>query len=72
MHPVAGELYSPAAPLSAVASLVVLEVTECASLEGTSDLPHRLARLRRMGGFRIALDDLGAGYSSLSAFAARL
>jgi EAL domain-containing protein (putative c-di-GMP-specific phosphodiesterase class I) len=62
------ELYSPTAPLSAVASQVVLEVTECASLDGTTDLSQRLAALRRMG-FRIALDDLGAGYSSLSAFA---
>ncbi|HWM84246.1 MAG TPA: EAL domain-containing protein [Kofleriaceae bacterium] len=62
------ELYSPSAPLSAMANQVVLEVTECASLEGTDDLPDRLAVLRKMG-FRIALDDLGAGYASLSAFA---
>jgi EAL domain-containing protein (putative c-di-GMP-specific phosphodiesterase class I) len=62
------ELYSTRAPLSVRASQVVLEVTECASLEQTDDLPDRLARLRRMG-FRIALDDLGAGYASLSAFA---
>ena len=61
------DLYSTDAPLSAVASRVVLEVTECASLEHTGDLPERLERLRRMG-FRIALDDLGAGYASLSAF----
>jgi EAL domain-containing protein (putative c-di-GMP-specific phosphodiesterase class I) len=62
------ELYSPSAPLSEVASHVVLEVTECASLEGTTDLSQRLDALRKMG-FRIALDDLGAGYASLSAFA---
>jgi EAL domain-containing protein (putative c-di-GMP-specific phosphodiesterase class I) len=62
------ELYSMRAPLSAVANQVVLEVTECASLEQTHDLPDRLVQLRRMG-FRIALDDLGAGYASLSAFA---
>jgi EAL domain-containing protein (putative c-di-GMP-specific phosphodiesterase class I) len=61
------DLYSPDAPLSAVASRVVLEVTECASLEQTGDLLERLQELRRMG-FRIALDDLGAGYASLSAF----
>jgi EAL domain-containing protein (putative c-di-GMP-specific phosphodiesterase class I) len=70
LHPfdlVDDELYSPDAPLSALASRVVLEVTECASLEQTGDLPDRLERLRRMG-FRIALDDLGAGYASLSAF----
>lgn len=62
------DLYAPSAPLSSVAAHVVLEITECTSLEGTDDLPERLARLRRMG-YRIALDDLGAGYSSLSAFA---
>jgi EAL domain-containing protein (putative c-di-GMP-specific phosphodiesterase class I) len=62
------ELYSEDAPLSAMASRVVLEITECASLDDTEDLPERLERLRAMG-FRIALDDLGAGYASLSAFA---
>jgi EAL domain-containing protein (putative c-di-GMP-specific phosphodiesterase class I) len=62
------ELFSADAPLSAVAGQVVLEITECASLDDTEDLPERLARLRAMG-FRIALDDLGAGYASLSAFA---
>ncbi len=62
------DLYSMDAPLSAVAGQVVLEITECASLEDTRDLPDRLERLRTMG-FRIALDDLGAGYASLSAFA---
>jgi EAL domain-containing protein (putative c-di-GMP-specific phosphodiesterase class I) len=61
------ELYSPSAPLSSVARQVVLEITECASLEGR-EVPERLERLKRMG-FRIALDDLGAGYASLSAFA---
>lgn len=61
------ELFSSGAPLSQVADRVVLEVTECASLERTGDLPARLARLRQLG-FRIALDDLGAGYASLSAF----
>ena len=62
------ELYQPGSPLSTMAGRAVLEITECASLEGSDDLPDRLARLRLMG-FRIALDDLGAGYASLSAFA---
>jgi EAL domain-containing protein (putative c-di-GMP-specific phosphodiesterase class I) len=62
------DLYSMRAPLSVLATQVVLEVTECASIEQSDDLPERLAQLRRMG-FRIALDDLGAGYASLSAFA---
>ena len=62
------DLYSASSPLSSVAPQVVLEITECASLDGTEDLPDRLERLRKMG-FRIAIDDLGAGYASLSAFA---
>jgi EAL domain-containing protein (putative c-di-GMP-specific phosphodiesterase class I) len=62
------DLYSPSAPLSEVAEQAVLEITESASLDETDDLPDRLERLRAMG-FRIALDDLGAGYASLSAFA---
>jgi len=46
---------------------VVLEVTERASLEGV-DVRSQLATLRRLG-FRVALDDLGAGYAGLSSFA---
>jgi len=61
------ELLSPNAPLSQVADRVVLEVTERASLEGV-DVRARLAALRNLG-FRIALDDLGAGYAGLSSFA---
>ncbi|HTE49520.1 MAG TPA: EAL domain-containing response regulator [Kofleriaceae bacterium] len=62
------DLYSQSAPLSSVAEQIVLEITECASLEAADDLPERLERLRRMG-YRIALDDLGAGYAGLSALA---
>jgi EAL domain-containing protein (putative c-di-GMP-specific phosphodiesterase class I) len=51
-----------------VARRVTLEITERAALEGMGDLPERLAALRRLG-FRIAIDDLGAGYSGLSSFA---
>jgi EAL domain-containing protein (putative c-di-GMP-specific phosphodiesterase class I)/CheY-like chemotaxis protein len=61
-------LMSREAPLSRVASRVVLEVTERTSLEGMGDLAERIARLRALG-FRIALDDLGAGYSGLTTFA---
>jgi EAL domain-containing protein (putative c-di-GMP-specific phosphodiesterase class I) len=50
------------------ASRVVLEVTERAALEEIDDLQPRMARLRALG-FRIALDDLGAGYAGLSSFA---
>ncbi len=62
------DLYQPTSPLSRVAHRVVLEITERASLDGVSDLDHRVARLRRLG-FQIAVDDLGAGYAALSVFA---
>jgi len=61
------ELLSADSPLSRVASRVVLEVTERAALDEVSGLSTRLAALRRAG-FRIALDDLGAGYAGLSSF----
>ncbi len=61
------ELFDPAAPLSKVAARVVLEVTERDSLEGIEGLATRLQRLRGLG-YRIALDDLGAGYAGLASF----
>lgn len=61
-------LYDPASPLSKVASRVVLEVTERASLASVGDIEARVQRLRELG-YRIALDDLGAGYSGLASFA---
>ena len=61
-------LFSPRLPLSRVAHRVVLELTERASLDDVPDLLGRSTRLRRLG-FRIAIDDLGAGYASLTTFA---
>jgi len=61
-------LYSDGAPLSGIANRVVLEVTERASLHRIDDLKARIRELRTMG-FRIAVDDLGAGYCGLSSFA---
>lgn len=61
-------LLSPTSPLSAVADCVVLEVTERTSLDEVTDPRPRIAELRRMG-FRIAIDDLGAGYAGLTSFA---
>jgi len=55
-------------PLADVASRVILEVTERASLDTIPGLRDRVQRLRRLG-FRIAIDDLGAGYAGLSSFA---
>jgi EAL domain-containing protein (putative c-di-GMP-specific phosphodiesterase class I)/CheY-like chemotaxis protein len=61
------DLVSPASPLSRMASKVVLEITERASLSEIGDLRARLASLRAMG-YRLAVDDLGAGYAGLTWF----
>jgi EAL domain-containing protein (putative c-di-GMP-specific phosphodiesterase class I) len=61
------ELIHASSPLSAIARHVVLEVTERASLLTSADLPQRIAHLRALG-FRLAVDDIGAGYSGLSSF----
>ncbi len=62
-------LFSTESPLSTIASRVVLEITERASLDGINDVPARVASLRKLG-YRIAIDDLGAGYAGLTSFAA--
>lgn len=62
------ELYEPDAPLSRMADRVVLEITERSSLDEVKDVKRRVAVLREMG-FRIAVDDLGAGYAGLTSFA---
>jgi EAL domain-containing protein (putative c-di-GMP-specific phosphodiesterase class I) len=56
------------APLSRHAARVVLEVTERAPLEQIRDATSRVAQLRALG-YRIAVDDLGAGYAGLTSFA---
>lgn len=61
-------LMSAAAPLSRHAARVVLEVTERAPLEQIRDVTARVAQLRGLG-YRIAVDDLGAGYAGLTSFA---
>lgn len=61
------ELYSADAPLSKIASRVVLEVTERASLYGVKNVPASVSRLKALG-FQIAIDDLGAGYAGLTSF----
>ncbi len=62
-------LFALGSPLTAHARNVILEVTERASLEGIDDLPRRIRSLRSLG-YRIAVDDLGAGYAGLTSFAA--
>jgi len=61
-------LISAAAPLSRHAARVVLEVTERAPLEKIRDVTARVGQLRALG-YRIAVDDLGAGYAGLTSFA---
>lgn len=61
------QLYAQESPLSKIASRVVLEVTERASLEGVRNVSQQIAALRKLG-YHVAIDDLGAGYAGLSSF----
>ena len=61
------ELWSPRAKLSAVADRVVLEITERSALDRVPGVAARMADLRTLG-FRVAVDDLGAGYAGLASF----
>ena len=61
-------LTSREAPLAQVAPAVVLEITERAALHDVEEAKVKMAELRSLG-FRIALDDLGAGYAGLTSFA---
>lgn len=62
------QLFDALAPLTQLASRVILEVTERAAIEEVDDVERRVHELRQRG-FRIAVDDLGAGYAGLSSFA---
>ena len=71
LHPsdlVDDELCSSRGVLAPFAERVVLEVTERAALEQVRGLSAAVVRLRALG-YRLALDDLGAGYAGLSSFA---
>ena len=61
-------LFASDSPLAPYAHRIVLEITERVALGAASDVPERIRRLRALG-FRIAIDDLGAGYAGLSYFA---
>jgi EAL domain-containing protein (putative c-di-GMP-specific phosphodiesterase class I) len=61
-------LFLAASPLSRHAKSVVLEITERAPIEKIRDVGNRVAQLRALG-YRIAVDDLGAGYAGLTSFA---
>jgi EAL domain-containing protein (putative c-di-GMP-specific phosphodiesterase class I)/CheY-like chemotaxis protein len=62
------ELCASESELAAIASRVVLEITERASLDNVSNVRSRVRELRELG-FRIAIDDMGAGYAGLTSFA---
>lgn len=61
-------LFDTNAPLSSHAKSVVLEVTERKSLDAVANARTRIQDLRAMG-YRIAMDDLGAGHNGLHTFA---
>jgi EAL domain-containing protein (putative c-di-GMP-specific phosphodiesterase class I) len=62
------ELYADEGALTPFARQVVLEITERAALDRIHELGTRVTRLRELG-YRIAIDDLGAGYAGLTSFA---
>ena len=62
------DLYRPDAVLAPFSRRIVYEITERTALDEVQDIPTRMADLRRLG-YRIAIDDLGAGYAGLSTFA---
>ena len=62
-------LFSGDSRLSAHAGKIVLEVTERVPLDTVPGVRERVRSLRDLG-YRIAIDDLGAGYAGLTSFAA--
>lgn len=62
------DLVSRDSPLGAHASRIILEITERASLDHVSNARRQVAMLRELG-YRIAIDDLGAGYAGLTSVA---
>jgi EAL domain-containing protein (putative c-di-GMP-specific phosphodiesterase class I)/CheY-like chemotaxis protein len=63
-----GTLFDPESSLAKRAHQIVLEITERSNLESIGQVRERISRLRDLG-FRIAIDDIGAGYSGLNSFA---
>lgn len=62
-------LYAETSSLRPFATRIHFEITERMALEKIPDLRQRIDRLRKHG-YRIAVDDLGEGYSGLNSFAA--
>jgi EAL domain-containing protein (putative c-di-GMP-specific phosphodiesterase class I) len=61
-------LFAPDDALRRHGARVIIEITEREGLATVADLPARVTRLRRCG-YRLAVDDLGAGYAGLTTFA---
>jgi EAL domain-containing protein (putative c-di-GMP-specific phosphodiesterase class I) len=61
-------LHADDSPLMSFAGRVVLEVTERSSIHDLKDIGPRTESLRSRG-YKIAVDDLGAGYAGLTSFA---
>jgi EAL domain-containing protein (putative c-di-GMP-specific phosphodiesterase class I) len=61
------DLFDDGCALAPFASRIVLEITERMGLDALTG-PTRVAMLRQRG-YRIAVDDLGAGYAALGAIA---
>lgn len=61
-------LLDPTDPFAIHAERIVLEVTERRALDDLGDVAAR-ARVLKDHGYRVAVDDLGAGYAGLSSFA---
>jgi len=62
------ELMAKNSPLVSIADRVILEITERSSVSDVQNLRRKIIQLRELG-FRIAVDDLGAGYAGLTSFA---
>ena len=60
-------LYEANTAIGRLAARTVLEITERTTLNAVGGVRERVATLRRLG-YRIAIDDLGAGYAGLSSF----
>jgi EAL domain-containing protein (putative c-di-GMP-specific phosphodiesterase class I) len=62
------DLTSLASPIAQMANRIVFEITERNALEGIANVQQTIKQLRGEG-YRIAVDDLGSGYSGLTSFA---
>lgn len=63
------ELLDPCSLPAQYADRMVLEITERVALDVVPNLREKIAAARQLG-FRIAIDDLGAGYAGLASFVA--